>query len=489
MIALGTCAILAWLRFTSVPDTSSFSRLRRPPGSSNTVTLYRHRMAAAAAAAADDVVEAGGAMQATDSDAILSRTALATASAIQHAASTGERVHELHVVVPPPAVLAPVLAAEKPVDAPAQCHARAHTELDGGVVRWGTDHKLSSAAECCEACTRHAAAAASPNVACNVWVYCADAALCGEKSGQCWLKHTSDPTEPNSRGGGASVPWTSGTVFSAPADSYKVERRMRRASRQRADLTVLDSAEFVVGLRNETGTIELLTPHQPYHQPHFSFPLPLTDSEVRLGGRGEYLDRRADGFHHLGDLTLRASSGRSPEVTCSTVRSGGVAASASASRTGAAAGAAGGKLDVSHDGSWSLARDVAIGVSRSSSGARCPVSVMRTLRSSRAGLDLTFELHNPSDDTVTLGALGLSMPFDQDFVGRQLTQVAHQCSFVEPFLGLGGGYVQVTRATGVGPVLLLLPLAGTEFEAWRPLRNGEDLMRLDFMYEISHELA
>ena len=43
-------------------------------------------------------------MQATDSDAILSRT-LATASAIQHAASTGERVHELHVVVPP-AVLA-----------------------------------------------------------------------------------------------------------------------------------------------------------------------------------------------------------------------------------------------------------------------------------------------------------------------------------------------------------------------------------------------
>ena len=36
--------------------------------------------------------------------------------------------------------------------------------------------------------------------------------------------------------------------------------------------------------------------------------------------------------------------------------------------------------------------------------------------------------------------------------------------------------------------MLLLPLAGTEFEAWRPLRNHEDAMRLDFMYEMSYEL-
>ena len=67
-------------------------------------------------------------------------------------------------------------------------------------------------------------------------------------------------------------------------------------------------------------------------------------------------------------------------------------------------------------------------------------------------------------------------------------QVAHQCSFVEPFVGMGGGYVQVTRATGTGPVLLLLPLEGTEFEAWRPMRHGEDNMRLDFMFEASYEV-
>lgn len=55
--------------------------------------------------------------------------------------------------------------------------------------------------------------------------------------------------------------------------------------------------------------------------------------------------------------------------------------------------------------------------------------------------------------------------------------MAHQCSFVEPFLGAGGGYVQVTRATGAGPVLLLLPLAGTEVEGWRPLREEDKVRR------------
>lgn len=63
-----------------------------------------------------------------------------------------------------------------------------------------------------------------------------------------------------------------------------------------------------------------------------------------------------------------------------------------------------------------------------------------------------------------------------------------QASFIEPYLGAEGGYVQVTRATGTGPVLLLLPLPGNNFEAWRPLRHGEDKMRLDFMYEMTYEL-
>ena len=66
-------------------------------------------------------------------------------------------------------------------------------------------------------------------------------------------------------------------------------------------------------------------------------------------------------------------------------------------------------------------------------------------------------------------------------------QVARSGSFIEPVLLAGGGYVQVTRTTGTGPVLLLLPLLGTEFEAWRPLRK-EDLLLPETMFENSYEL-
>ena len=123
---------------------------------------------------------------------------------------------------------------------------------------------------------------------------------------------------------------------------------------------------------------------------------------------------------------------------------------------------------------------------------RCPVTVERqwAAETAEAGgaLRMTITVRNGGAAPLTLSALGLSMPFDQDFVGRTLTQVAHQCSFVEPYLGAGGGYVQVTAATGDGPALLLVPLPGTELEAWRPLRH-EDKMRLDFMYEMTYELV
>ena len=52
---------------------------------------------------------------------------------------------------------------------------------------------------------------------------------------------------------------------------------------------MLSSATLSVGLRNETGTLELLSPRfvpggtAPTKEPHFSFVLPLADPEVNLG--------------------------------------------------------------------------------------------------------------------------------------------------------------------------------------------------------------
>ena len=58
---------------------------------------------------------------------------------------------------------------------------------------------------------------------------------------------------------------------------------------------------------------------------------------------------------------------------------------------------------------------------------------------------------------------------------------------MEGYPGGAFGYVQVTRASGKGPVLLILPLPGTSFEAWRPLR-GEDRSELGFGFEGHHEM-
>lgn len=85
------------------------------------------------------------------------------------------------------------------------CNGEAHLELAGDVVgRWGTANLLDSSDECCAACRT--------TEGCNVWVYCADAAACGDRHRQCWLKK-----QPLYRGLAAGAmglgpdnPWTSG---------------------------------------------------------------------------------------------------------------------------------------------------------------------------------------------------------------------------------------------------------------------------------------
>ncbi|EOD05977.1 hypothetical protein EMIHUDRAFT_219713 [Emiliania huxleyi CCMP1516] len=81
------------------------------------------------------------------------------------------------------------------------------TELSGDVVRWGADHKVSSAAACCTACLAEDR--------CSVWVYCAGPA-CGAQAGECWLKTLADPFSDVDLVRGRSDRWTSGTRLPPP---------------------------------------------------------------------------------------------------------------------------------------------------------------------------------------------------------------------------------------------------------------------------------
>jgi hypothetical protein len=401
--------------------------------------------------------------------------ALAFSAPLSLFAGGGDEVRSVALAfsAPQPLRMLTGLAAPAVVAAPEACNLLPRAELHAPVVRAGEN--ASDAAACCAACAAHGE--------CNVWVYCSDARRCGAAANACWLKRADKPEALHAAalaGGARADAWTSGVLLpSGGRAAQPVGAAARaRAAQRAAGLTLLRGAHLLVGLRNATGTIELLSPLDALIDPEnagFSFVLPLRDDGVRLDGNAP-LDRSADGFHHLGDFTLRAQAAADDAlVTCSSVADGQMAAETAAAW----------RVD-SDDAGWRAAR-------RAPLAASCPVEVTRTLTSdARTGhLTLRWEVRNPAlaRHDVTLLDFGASMPFDQLFAGRSLPQVAASASFMEPFLGGGGGHVVVTRAHGGGPGLLLLPLdASTRFEAWRPLRE-KDKQPPGFMYENTYELA
>ena len=55
--------------------------------------------------------------------------------------------------------------------------------------------------------------------------------------------------------------------------------------------------------------------------------------------------------------------------------------------------------------------------------------------------------------------------------GLSLDEMANQLTFTDFHLGLHHGWASVTRATGQGPVLMMVPEAGATFQAWQSHRE------------------
>jgi hypothetical protein len=86
-------------------------------------------------------------------------------------------------------------------------------------------------------------------------------------------------------------------------------------------------------------------------------------------------------------------------------------------------------------------------------------------------LVLRFRLQNTSTGPVQIGALGLPMVFNNVITNRTLDQAHAACSLSDPYIGGDAGYLQVTRLSGQGPALLVLPDGKTPFEAYNPILN------------------
>ncbi len=194
-----------------------------------------------------------------------------------------------------------------------------------------------------------------------------------------------------------------------------------------------DTPEFKLKLVKASQTIAAL---QPKNATAFDF-TPADRMERRA----------ADGFHHLGDLTFRlrtASSNSWKDYDTAAKRQA--------------------VLPLSVSGQTLAAADLTPTLP-----PETPIQITRSWAIDNGRLVLRFELKNRSTAPVEIGALGIPVVFNNMITGRTLEQAHEICSFSDPYIGLDGGYLQVTRLSGHGPSLVVVPELGTPFEAYQLL--------------------
>ncbi|QRV97243.1 glycoside hydrolase family 43 protein [Ceratobasidium sp. AG-Ba] len=101
------------------------------------------------------------------------------------------------------------------------------------------------------------------------------------------------------------------------------------------------------------------------------------------------------------------------------------------------------------------------------------------VRSSTGVLGLRFALQNKGTTAIEIGSLEFPITFNSIFTDRTAADTNTNCSLADPYIGLDAGFVRVVPLSGTGPVLLVVPGAGTNktgFEAWRFLTENSDSM-------------
>lgn len=157
--------------------------------------------------------------------------------------------------------------------------------------------------------------------------------------------------------------------------------------------------------------------------------------------------RSANGYYHLGDLTLRLRRGHSGDwknYSTAIARSPVTALSPS------------GDILATADLTPTFAADL-------------PLKIVRSWALDGGKLVLRFSLTNPTTESIEIGALGIPMIFNNVLNDRSLDEAHAKCSFYDPSIAEDAGYLQVTRLSGHGPALVVVPDGKTPFEAYNPI--------------------
>lgn len=168
--------------------------------------------------------------------------------------------------------------------------------------------------------------------------------------------------------------------------------------------------------------------------------------------------RSSDGFYQLGDLTL---SLRKPGDTAwKKYNTAKKRAAVSELPTG-------GKILAAANLANTLAADL-------------PLTIKRFWELDNGDLVLRFELANTSKATVEIGSLGIPLIFNNILDGQSLDSAHKHNVFYDPYIGMDAGYLQVTRLSGKGPSLLVIPQGKTPFEAYSPLLDDPSPRSITF---------
>jgi len=195
----------------------------------------------------------------------------------------------------------------------------------------------------------------------------------------------------------------------------------------------LDTPDFKLKLVKASQTIAAL---QPKGAGNFDFT------------PADRLERRAaNGYHHLGDLTLRVRTGNTGSW-----------------RKYDTAEARKPVLTLQASGQTLAAADLTPTLPDDS-----PLQVTREWKLNDGRLVLNFDLKNKTSEPLHIGGLGIPMIFNNMITGRNLKESHETCSFFDPYIGQDAGYLQVTRLSGQGPALVVVPEGRTPFEAYQPL--------------------
>lgn len=157
-----------------------------------------------------------------------------------------------------------------------------------------------------------------------------------------------------------------------------------------------------------------------------------------------------NGAHHLGDITFRYRTSSSQSWTSvDSASSRKAVTQLTKLGTGVVAGA-------------NLAPTL---------GNTLPLNVTREWILSDNSIALRFNITNTATSSVELGSLGLPVSINNIFTNRPAEETQAKCSFADPYIGLDAGYVRVSPLSGTGNALVIAPLNGSQFEAWRFLKE------------------